>query len=110
MYKITIFKTLDRYFLSKWIFFFILSFICFYGLVLLGDLLNNLVRNKYSFKEIVMLIGFNAPFMWGKILPICCCMASLFGLQSLTTHSELTAYMASGYTRKRLSLYCFVWE
>ena len=101
MYKIT---TLDRYFIFKWIFFFILSFICFYGLVLLGDLLNNLIRNKYTLKEIFMLIAFNAPYMWGKIFPICCCMASLFTLQTLTAHSELTAYMASGFTRLRLSL------
>ncbi|MDH4466702.1 MAG: LptF/LptG family permease [Bacteriovoracaceae bacterium] len=100
MYSLTL---LDKYFLKIWIRYFIFAFMALYGLVLLGDFVNNILRNKYHFQQILMLLAYNAPLMWSKIIPVCCCLATLFTLQNLTQNSELIIFLASGYSRVRMT-------
>lgn len=100
--------TLDRislYIMLKWISLFLISAISLYSLATLGDIVNNLVRNKLTFTMILEQNLLNSSLILSSVLPVSCLLASLFLLNNLKQHSELIAILASGYSLIRMSFY-----
>ncbi|MCB9094795.1 MAG: LptF/LptG family permease [Halobacteriovoraceae bacterium] len=86
---------------------FIISFIALVSIAVFGDLVNNILRNKYTYVEIFENLLFNSSFMISKIFPISCLLATLFSFNKLKTHSELTAILATGFSsRKIINIIC----
>lgn len=100
--------SLDRislYIMTKWLVLFVISLVALYSLATLGDIVNNLLRNKLSFALILEQNFLNSSLILENVLPVSCLLSSLFLLNNLKQHSELIAILASGYSLLRMSLY-----
>jgi lipopolysaccharide export system permease protein len=86
---------------KNWLKFFFISTISLCLLVAFGDLVNNILRNKYTYVEIFELFMERFSFILTKIFPISSLIATLFTINKLQTHSELTAIFASGFSRRK---------
>jgi len=106
--KIATLDRLSRYVLGKWITYFIIAFIALFSLAVLGDIVNNVLRNKLTYLQILEQLILNSSMVMGKAFPVSCVLASLFLLNNLKLHSELVALLASGYSMLRLSMVCLL--
>ncbi len=80
-------------------------FVTGFGLMLIavfGDLVNNILRNKYSYSEIFLNLFYESSGMIAKVIPVACIIATLFLFNKLKNHSELTAILASGYPKRKI--------
>jgi len=98
--------TISWYVLSKWIQLFFNAAIALYSLATLGDIVNNLLRNKLTFVLILQQNILNSAVILENVLPVASLLASLFLINNLKQHSELIAILASGYSLFKMTLIC----
>ncbi len=75
----------------------------FFILISTAELINGFLQGKDSSKVILEYL-FDLPELMGKMLPICCLVASLFSFNALKAHAELIAILAAGYSTLRIYL------
>lgn len=73
------------------------ALVVLFFLITTGDVINGFLQGK-DFLRVVLEYSLKMPDLMGKILPICCLVASLFSLNKLKSHSELIAILAAGYS------------
>lgn len=66
-------------------------------LITTGDIINGFLQGK-DFMQVLLEYSLKMPDLTGKMLPICCLVASLFALNKLKSDSELIAIFAAGYS------------
>lgn len=106
-----VFSFIDRiswYVMNKWLRLYITSALALYLLATLGDIVNNLLRNKLTFMLILQQNLLNSSLILENVLPVSSLLASLFLLNNLKQHSELIAILASGYSLFKISLHCLI--
>lgn len=102
------FDKISFYLLGKWLQLFITSTIALYSLATLGDIVNNLLRNKLTFMLIIEQNILNSSIILENVLPVACLLSSLFLINNLKQHSELIAMLASGYSLLKMASMCMV--
>ncbi len=106
--NLNLIDTLSWYVLGKWIQLFFTSSIALYSLATLGDIVNNLLRNKLTFIHIIEQNFLNSSLILENVLPVSCLLSSLFLINNLKQHSELIAILASGYSLLKMALICLI--
>lgn len=102
------FDKISLYVMTRWIQLFFVSAIALYSLATLGDIVNNLLRNKLTFLLILEQNFLNSSIILENVIPVSCLLASLFLINNLKQHSELIAILASGYSLLKMSMYCLI--
>lgn len=77
------------------------ALIVLFFLITTGDVINGFLQGK-DFLRVVLEYSLKMPDLMGKMLPICCLVASLFSLNKLKSHSELIAILAAGYSYTKI--------
>lgn len=72
-------------------------------LITTADLINGFLQGK-DFLRVFLEYSLKMPDLMGKMLPICCLVASLFSLNRLKSHSELISILAAGYSFRKIYL------
>lgn len=88
---------------KTWIGIFLKTTLGLFMLVAFGDIVNNILRNKYTFLKITQNFLLNSSFMIENILPISSIIATLFTFNKLKNHSELIAIIATGYSKRSIA-------
>lgn len=73
------------------------ALVVLFFLITTGDIINGFLQGK-DFLRVVLEYSLKMPDLMGKMLPICCLVASLFSLNKLKSHSEMIAILAAGYS------------
>ncbi len=79
------------------------ALVVFFLLITTADLINGFLQGKEA-ARVLLEYSLKVPDLMGKMIPICCLVATLFSLNKLKGHSELIAILASGYSYLRLYL------
>lgn len=100
-------KIWQRYFLFQFIRMFFLFLCCFYGLYVLIDYASHTSNSLHhhaqvSWKDIVLFYSYVFANRAEILLPLAVLIAFVHTLCSLNTHHELVAFMASGFSIKKL--------
>lgn len=74
-------------------------------LITTTDLINGFLQGK-EISRVLLEYILKMPDLIGKMLPICCLVATLFSLNKLKAHSELISILAAGYSYQRI--YCLI--
>ena len=74
-------------------------------LITTTDLINGFLQGK-EISRVFLEYALKMPDLMGKMLPICCLVATLFSLNKLKAHSELISILAAGYSYRKI--YCLV--
>lgn len=72
-------------------------------LITTADLINGFLQGK-EISRVFLEYALKMPDLMGKMLPICCLVASLFSLNKLKAHAELISILASGYSYRKIYL------
>ena len=72
-------------------------------LITTTDLINGFLQGK-EVSRIFLEYFLKMPDLMGKMIPICCLVASLFSLNRLKSHSELISILAAGYSYTKIYL------
>jgi lipopolysaccharide export LptBFGC system permease protein LptF len=91
---------LERYITKYWIKYFLVSFLVLFLIASLGDFVNNLLRNKYTFDIVLQKFYYSLSFLFSYIIPTSCLTASFSVIHKLKSNSELIAILASGFPKK----------
>ncbi|MFY7993307.1 MAG: LptF/LptG family permease [Bacteriovoracaceae bacterium] len=86
---------------KEWFRSLISALIVLFFLITTGDVINGFLQGK-DFLRVVLEYSLKMPDLMGKMLPICCLVASLFSLNKLKSHSELIAILAAGYSYTKI--------
>lgn len=70
-------------------------------LITTADLINGFLQGK-DFARVFLEYSLKMPDLMGKMLPICCLVATLFSLNRLKAHSELISILAAGYSYRKI--------
>ena len=70
-------------------------------LITTADLINGFLQGK-DILRVFLEYSLKMPDLMGKMLPICCLVASLFSLNKLKAHAELISILAAGYSYFRI--------
>lgn len=70
-------------------------------LITTADLINGFLQGK-EFTRVFLEYSFKMPDLMGKMLPICCLVATLFSLNKLKAHAELISILAAGYSYRKI--------
>lgn len=70
-------------------------------LITTADLINGFLQGK-DFSRVILEYSLKMPDLMGKMLPICCLVASLFSLNKLKAHSELISMLAAGFSYTKI--------
>lgn len=70
-------------------------------LITTADLINGFLQGK-EISRVFLEYLLKMPDLMGKMLPICCLVASLFSLNKLKAHSELISILAAGYSYRKV--------
>ncbi len=98
---------LKNFILLNWIKFFSGGFFTLFLLFTVGTLVAGFLRTTVTPAEVFLGYLLDLPNSFGKILPISCLIASLFSINKLKGHSELTALFAVGFSRKNFLITIF---
>ncbi|XZG70196.1 LPS export ABC transporter permease LptG [Chitinibacteraceae bacterium HSL-7] len=96
---------LSRYFFREMAGFVLLTLAALLGLYTFFDLigeLGDLGKGGYRLIDAVMFVALRVPGNAYELMPIAVLIGAIFGLASLSSHSELTVMRASGVSVKRL--------
>jgi|GEM_PF-5492066 len=96
-------KILDRFLVKNWIALFVATFGILCMISFMGDFIDFMMKHDITFQKIIQNLIVKSTIIIAKILPIACIMSSLFFINKLKTHSELTAILASGFGKKRIA-------
>jgi lipopolysaccharide export system permease protein len=66
-------------------------------LITTADLINGFLQGKEA-SRVLLEYSLKLPDLMGKMLPICCLVATLFSFNKLKAHSELISILAAGYS------------
>jgi lipopolysaccharide export system permease protein len=66
-------------------------------LITTADLINGFLQGK-DISRVLLEYLLKMPDLMGKMLPICCLVATLFSLNRLKAHAELISILAAGYS------------
>lgn len=72
-------------------------------LITTADLINGFLQGK-EISRVFLEYLLKMPDLMGKMLPICCLVASLFSLNKHKAHSELISILAAGYSYRKIYL------
>lgn len=72
-------------------------------LITTADLIEGFLQGK-DFSRVFLEYMLKMPDLMGKMLPICCLVATLFSLNKLKAHSELISILAAGYSYRKIYL------
>lgn len=92
---------LSRILLKSWFKSLLTAIVVLFLLITTADLINGFLQGKDT-ARVLLEYSLKMPDLMGKMLPICCLMASLFSLNNLKSHSELIAILAAGYSYQRI--------
>lgn len=70
-----------------------------------AEIISGLLRTSVTASEVFVNYLLSLPFIFSKIIPLSCMLASLFSFQRLRGCSELMAIFASGLSRKKFVLF-----
>ena len=70
-------------------------------LITTADLINGFLQGK-EVAKVFLEYSLKMPDLMGKMLPICCLVATLFSLNKLKAHAELISILAAGYSYRRI--------
>ena len=70
-------------------------------LITTTDLINGFLQGK-EVSRVLLEYALKMPDLMGKMMPICCLVASLFSLNRLKAHSELISILAAGYSYAKI--------
>lgn len=93
---------IQRFIAILWLKIFIACFSSLFAVAALGDIVNNMMRNKYTMDLVFENFIVNSASFMSKIIPFSCLLSSLFLIQILKSHSELIAILASGFGKKQI--------
>ncbi len=88
---------------KEWFKSLISALVVLFFLITTGDVINGFLQGK-DFLRVLLEYSLKMPDLMGKMLPICCLVASLFSLNKLKSHSEMIAFLAAGYSYKKFYL------
>jgi lipopolysaccharide export system permease protein len=77
------------------------AIIILFLLITTADVINGFLQGK-DFTQVLLEYSLKMPDLMGKMLPICCLVATLFSLNKLKAHSELIAILSAGYSFRRI--------
>lgn len=77
------------------------SIVVLFLLITTADVINGFLQGK-DFGRVFLEYGLKMPDLMGKMLPICCLVATLFCLNKLKAHAELISILAAGYSYRRI--------
>jgi lipopolysaccharide export system permease protein len=72
-------------------------------LITTTDLINGFLQGKDA-SRVLLEYSFKMPDLMGKMMPICCLVATLFSLNRLKAHAELISILAAGYSYFKIYL------
>ena len=93
---------LRKLILKEWIKAFFISIIILLLLFSVGDLISGFLRRKVTASEVFINYFLSFPWVFSKIIPFSCLLATLFSLNKLRNRSELVAILASGFPRRQI--------
>jgi lipopolysaccharide export system permease protein len=99
---------ISKIFIKQWFKALLVSLLVLVLLIVIGDIVDGLLRTKSGFSEIIFNMLTKLPELLSKILPISTLLASLFAFNNLKTHSELTAIFSSGYSYNKVYTLIFL--
>ena len=70
-------------------------------LITTADLINGFLQGK-EVAKVFLEYALKMPDLMGKMLPICCLVATLFSLNKLKAHAELISILAAGYSYRKI--------
>ena len=70
-------------------------------LITTTDLINGFLQGK-EISRVLLEYVLKMPDLMGKMIPICCLVASLFSLNRLKAHSELISILAAGFSYAKI--------
>ena len=70
-------------------------------LITTADLINGFLQGK-DISRVFLEYVLKMPDLMGKMLPICCLVATLFSLNKLKAHSELISILAAGFSYRKI--------
>lgn len=72
-------------------------------LITTTDLINGFLQGKEA-SRVLLEYSFKMPDLMGKMMPICCLVATLFSLNRLKAHAELISILAAGFSYLKIYL------
>ncbi len=88
---------LSRLIVKEWFKSLIGALVVLFLLITTTDLINGFLQGK-EVSRVLLEYSLKMPDLMGKMIPICCLVASLFSLNRLKAHSELISILAAGYS------------
>jgi lipopolysaccharide export system permease protein len=92
---------LSRLIVKEWFKGLVGAVVILFLLITTADLINGFLQGKDA-SRVLLEYSFKMPDLMGKMLPICCLVASLFSLNKLKAHAELISILAAGYSYLRI--------
>lgn len=92
---------LSRLIVKEWFKSLIGAMTVLFLLVSTADIINNFLQGKDA-ARVLLEYSLKMPDLMGKMLPICCLVASLFSLNNLKGHAELISILAAGYSYRKI--------
>lgn len=102
--RMSIFK---KIIMKEWTASFLGAVAVLFIMVTTADLISGMLRESVTALQVVKNYVLKLPFLFSKLLPISCLIATLFSLNKLQTKNELVAMLASGFSRFQFILTIF---
>lgn len=88
---------LSQILVKEWFKSLIGALVVLFLLITTADLINGFLQGK-DVSRVFLEYSLKLPDLMGKMLPICCLVATLFSFNKLKAHSELISILAAGYS------------
>jgi lipopolysaccharide export system permease protein len=92
---------LSGFIVKEWFKSLIGAIVVLFLLITTADLINGFLQGK-DFTKVFLEYILKMPDLMGKMLPICCLVATLFSFNKLKAHSELISILAAGYSHAKI--------
>lgn len=93
---------IKRLIVKNWLKAFSFSFLTLFLLVSLADLISGFLRVTVTPQQVLQNYLYNLPFIFSKLTPLACLMATLFSLNKLKNDNELTSLLSAGFSSFRV--------
>ena len=92
---------LSRFIIKEWFKNLFGAIFVLFLLISTADLINGFLQGKEA-SRVLLEYSLKMPDLMGKMMPICCLIATLFAINKLKAHSELIAILAAGYSYTKI--------
>lgn len=92
---------LSRFIIKEWFKNLFGAIFVLFLLISTADLINGFLQGKDA-ARVILEYSLKMPDLMGKMMPICCLLATLFAINKLKAHSELISILAAGYSYSRI--------